>query len=343
MRPRQLIVFTIVLAGLLGLLLLDIGRLVLAPSLQASIDAVRVRNALVSELGTAEQTDWTPSAVPANFTWEREEPSQFIAEIVGEILPPGTEGLSALDKADRIAHHISANASVGAPIQSGIRETYEKIVSGNGGYCSDFTQTFNALALAAGIGVREWGFAWETMANGHAFNEIWEPELRKWVFIDSHSSFYALDKVSRVPLSVVELQDALMSGNREGVELVPIVPEKFAFSSPDMALAWYRRGLPRMYLLLGNNAFSYDSHPLIKFAEDLPRSVEMMLAIMLGEHPRFLFVPAETQPEVRAQVESMIWERVLLMAKFAGMAVLGIALLMTFRRLMRSRSRLAPS
>src|SRR3546814_18005756 len=58
--------------------------------------------------------------------------------------------------------------------QSNTRETYEKIVGGEGGYCSDYTQSFNALALAAGLDVREWGFAWADKANGHA-----RPEERR--------------------------------------------------------------------------------------------------------------------------------------------------------------------
>src|SRR3546814_14131094 len=93
--------------------------------------------------------------------------------------------------------------------QSNTRETYEKIVGGEGGYCSDYTQSFNALALAAGLDVREWGFAWADMANGHAFNEIWDPTLQKWVFIDSFVSFYVIDRASGIPLSSREFRASL--------------------------------------------------------------------------------------------------------------------------------------
>ena len=127
------------------------------------------------------------------------------------------------------------------------------------------------------------------------------------------------------------------------IEVVRIVSDRFGFTSPEKALEWYRRGLPRMFLLLGNNAYSYDSHPLIKFAESLPRSIEVMLAIILGEHPRFLFVPLESQPEVRAQVESMIWERIWVLIKLGSMAILGFALLMSFRKMLRNRSFVALS
>ena len=180
------------------------------------------------------------------------------------------------------------------------------------------------------------------MANGHAFNEVWEPSLGKWVFIDSHVSFYAVDPESRVPLSVLELRSRLLGeGGEDGLEVVPIVPDRFGFVSAERAMDWYRRGVPRMFLLQGNNVFSYDANPVIRFAESLPRSVEMVLAIVLGEHPRFQFVPADTQPEIRDQVEAMLWERVWVLVKLAAMAGLGLWLLVLLWGLVRPRARSA--
>jgi hypothetical protein len=64
-----------------------------------------------------------------------------------------------------------------------------------------------------------------------------------------------------------------------------------------------------MFLLLGNNVFSHDAQPLIQMAEALPRSAEMLTAILLGQHPRFLFVPPENRPDLRKEVEDMVWIR----------------------------------
>lgn len=327
-----------VLAIVLIVLCLDVGRLVLAPTREASIDAVRIRNAMVAELGRPAQTDWPPGSIPANFNWETSNPPEFFARIASEVAPVSIPDQSVVDKALRLARHLRETSRHGAPIQANTRETYEKIISGQGGYCSDYTQSFNALALAAGLKVREWGFSWENMANGHAFNEVWDPALEKWVFIDSFISFYVVDAKSGEPLSALEFRAALLDepGAAEA-RVVKIVPERFSFKSVDKALAWYRRGAPRMFLLLGNNVFSYDANPIIQAAEALPRSVEMLLAIIIGEHPRFLFVPEESRPDVRVQVERMRWELIWVLVKLAAIVVLGLWLLRWLWLLWRAR------
>src|SRR3546814_14332335 len=81
------------------------------------------------------------------------------------------------------------------------------------------------------------------MANGHAFNEIWDPALQKWVFIDSFVSFYVVDRASGVPLSALEFRAALLEEpDAEAIEVMQTVPERFPFKSVERALDWYRRG-----------------------------------------------------------------------------------------------------
>lgn len=332
----------VVLAVLLLALSLDIGRLVLAPTRAASIDAVRIRNAMVAELGEPAETAWRPDAVPPDYRWESREAPDYFAEVVARILPPEARQEPALTTALRLARHLRETSRQGAPIQSNTRETYEKIVGGQGGYCSDYTQSFNALALAAGLAVREWGFAWEDMANGHAFNEIWDPTLQKWIFIDSFVSFYVVDRASGVPLSALEFRAVLLEEpDAETIEVMQIVPERFPFKSVGRALEWYRRGVPRMFLVLGNSVYSYDADPVIQAAEALPRSVEMALAILLGEHPRFLFVPRAADTEVAAQVRQMGWELAWILAELAAIVLLAAALLILLWRALRPRVRAA--
>lgn len=342
MRPFTRLAVPVLLAAALVLLCLDVGRLALAPTREASIDAVRIRNAMVAELGRPGDTAWTPETVPADFNWETRPAPPYFARIAAEIIPPEARDLPVLEKAVRIARQLRRNAHTGEPIQSDTRETYEKIIAGQGGYCSDYTQSFNALALAAGLKVREWGFSWETMANGHAFNEVWDPERGKWLLIDSFVSFYPVDAASGEPLSALEFRAALMDAPGAATpKLVRIVPDRFEFKTDEKAMDWYRRGVPRMFLLLGNNVYSYDADPLIRLVEPLPRSLEMVVAILNGEHPRFLFVPPAFQPdladEVAAQVEAMHGELYWVLAKLAAIVVLGLALLVSLWRLWRHR------
>jgi hypothetical protein len=326
MNPNARLAILVVLAALLLVLGLDVGRLVLAPTRGDSIDAVRVRNAMVARLGTPDETEWRPDAVPLAYRWERLPAPRYFADVVARLQArEGRQG-TALATAVELARHLRKDSRQGPPIQANTRETYETILAGKGGYCSDYTQSFTALALAAGLAVREWGFAWEDMANGHAFNEVWEPVLQKWVLIDSFVSFYVVDRISGIPLSALEFRDALLSGRDAGeLQVVQIVPERFGFKSVERALAWYRRGLPRLFLVLGNGVYSYDANPAIQLAEALPRSAEMAVAILLGEHPRFLFVPWHGDPEVTGQVRAMDAELLWLLAKLAALLLIGVA------------------
>lgn len=331
-----------VLAAMLLALGLDVGRLALAPTRDASIEAVRIRNAMVAELGSPADTEWRPDAVPPAYRWESLPAPDYFVGVVDALLPDEARQEPVLETAVRLARHLRGPSRQGPPIQANSRETYEAIRAGKGGYCSDYTQSFDALALAAGLDVREWGFTWEDMANGHAFNEVWDPEQEKWIFIDSFVSFYVVDRSTGVPLSALEFRDALLEvPGADGIEVVQIVPERFGFTSVERALAWYRRGMPRMFLVLGNSVYSYDAHPLIQVAETLPRSVEMVVAILLGEHPRFLFVPRQSDTEVVTQVRRMNRDLVWVLAKLVAIGLLGIALLVSIWRLVRQRSRAA--
>jgi hypothetical protein len=342
MRIRGRTIIPIVLAILVALLCFDVGRLVLASSREASIDAVRIRNAMVAELGEPAQTDWEPSAIPSIYHWEKLAPPAFFSRIVDDVLPPETRQESALAQAVRLARHLRTTSRPGAPIQANSLETYQKIVGGQGGYCSDYTQAFDALALAAGLKVREWGFTWEDMANGHAFNEIWDATLSKWVFIDPFVSFYVVDVATGTPMSALEFRASLLDERGPGeARVIRIASDRFGFKTDQKALDWYRRGAPRMFLVLGNSVFSYDSNPVIRMTESFPRSIEMMVAILVGEHPRFLFVPTPSHPEVKEQVRKIRWELAWLAIEVGALLLLGGGLTILLWRRVRMRRRQA--
>ena len=329
-RSTRIVLFVITVTVVLAITL-HLGRLVLALDRNASIDAVRVRNSMVAELGQPIDVDWSPNAVPEEFHWEqRPAPTRFV-DVVKEVLRDAPADMTDFETALRLARHLKASAREGQPIQANAWLTYQKLTTGQGGYCSDFSRTMDALALSAGLSVREWGFTWESLANGHAFKEIWEPSLHKWIFLDSFHGFYVVDKDSGTPLSVLEFRSHLMDGNDPNtVRLVPINGERFDEVRINRERSYYARGMPRMFLLLGNNVFSHDAQPLIQMAEALPRSVEMLTAILLSQQPRFLFVPPKNRPDLRKEVEDMVWIRnwTLFQIFLGAVSAVGVALLL---------------
>lgn len=326
----------VVLITLVSVLLIagafDFGRLALAPTRQASIDAVQVRNSLVSDLGSARDAAWSPRTIPSDYKLEAAPAPAVFQEIVAGLLAQAPEGLTAVETAIRLARHLRVNARDGDPIQANTYETYRRLTSGDGGYCSDFTQSFNALALAAGLEVREWGFTWETLANGHAFSEVWEPRLEKWVLIDSHHAFFVVDDDSGAPLSALEFRARVLDRTKTAsITLVAIDGAQLDAERRAREISFYRRGMPRMFLLMGNSIFTYDAHPVIRRAESLPRAVEQLIAIVVGQFPRQLFVPPQSHPEVREQVQGLIWLRNWTFIKLAGLLSLAALLFVLVR------------
>ena len=83
----------------------------------------------------------------------------------------------------------------------------QKMLTGKGGVCSDFSQIYNVFCLMAGIKVREYGVV-EKFYNpkfGHTFNEIYCKDLQKWVMVDVGKGIYYNDQLTGNALSAAEL------------------------------------------------------------------------------------------------------------------------------------------
>jgi hypothetical protein len=266
-------------------------------------EAVKVRNAWLATSGGEADFVWGPREIPAGFKSEPSRGPLLFREAVQRIMKEGGEGESEFQKALRIASHLVQGPKRGEPIQKNTQDAYLTIVGEGGGYCSDFAQVFNGLAIAAGIPVREWGFSFDGFGAGHGFNEVYDSELSKWVMIDSFYSFYVTDTASGEPLSALELWERLRGSERPGdVTVVPIVPSEFAFPSAEAALTYYREGADQVFLWWGNNVFAYDSHPLVKMAGRVSRMVEQVMAIVSGVHPGIRILRTPTN---RGEIERL--------------------------------------
>lgn len=258
-------------------------------------EAVKVRNALVAHVGQPADFTWTPDAVPATFLTNRGPvPARFERTATLLSATNGDVPLMGLELALSISSHLmSAPMRVGGPVQSSVEVAYEAITRRGGGYCADFTQVFAGIAVAAGLPVRTWSISFEGFGAGHAFSEVFDERLGKWVLVDSFHSLYFVDPATREPLSVLEVHDRLLAfgGSAAPMEIQRIVPDRFPFRSEAMALDYYRRGMTQLALSWGTNVFDYDRSRPVRWSAAVSRHLERLVAILVGQYPEMRIYP----------------------------------------------------
>ena len=258
-------------------------------------EATRLRNALLANIGSPDDATWHPNSPIEDFLEETVEPP---AEIDKAYYLLNVSG-SNFEKSLKIAAHLRQGKKKGGFIMKDTVSAYRLITHEGKGYCADYTQVFNALAHAGNIPVREWGLSFDGFGGrGHAFNEIYDFMLSKWIFIDVFNSFYVKKIDDNVPLSVLEFRNYLLKQEIGEIDIIPIVPENFGFKkkgtiNKEAAFDYYSRGKDEFYLWKGNNVFSYDSNVLIKLLTPISRSLEQLMAIALGIHPEIMILKTE--------------------------------------------------
>jgi len=295
-----------------------------------------VRNSLLSAPSTQHGFDWTPGDAPSDFMLETLPPPPAIASAAAAALvrrPPTTN--NGLDAAIAIARHLGTNTRQGGAIRRNTLTTLERIREKGRGYCADYSQVFMALALAADIPVREWGFGEDGFGAGHAFNEIYDTDYGKWIFIDPFQAFYVVDAQSGTPLSVVEFLQRLRQGvDAANVTVVRTADEQFRFRSPRDALAYYAKATDYFYLFWGNNVFTYDANPWVAAAAQVSRVLEIVTAILVGVQPHIVPVPTETNPSA---IRGLALARVLVLALLCAIGALGLLVALQLRARAQNR------
>lgn len=264
-----------------ALLLVDRGEL------------TRVRNSLEYDVAPESQFAWVPDRRPADFRWEDRAISPELRARAADVLAEAAATQGDLPRALTIIRHLTAVQGDGEPIMSSLLKAYNGIVD-HTGYCSDFTTVFEALALTSGLQVREWGFGIDGFDIGHAFSEVYDRELGQWVFLDVFNSFYARERVTGKPISVLELRAKLLRGDVDELEIVPITPQGFRFQHVDRAFEYYRQGADQMYMWWSNAVISYDASPVVRFAAHFGRAAERVAAIVTGVHSRLRVVESDS-------------------------------------------------
>ncbi|MFV7235970.1 hypothetical protein [Flavobacterium sp. ZB4R12] len=148
-----------------------------------------------------------------NFCYNNINKTTDIPDIYFELNPLIFEkikiALSDLDKAKRIAIWLRNNIKGGPGLGKSSEMALRKMINGEGGVCSDFSQVFNNFCVINDLKVKEWGLKVlskdPTLNGGHTFNEVYSKEFQKWILIDVSKSllFYPINPT--IPLSIFDL------------------------------------------------------------------------------------------------------------------------------------------
>ena len=84
----------------------------------------------------------------------------------------------------------------------------------------------------------------------------------------------------------------------ERVRVVRITPKRFGFNTEESALKYYQKGSGRMYLLMRNDVFAYDRHPIVQALFPISLKIEQIAAIALGIFPKNQVIPSEENRRV---------------------------------------------
>jgi len=246
-------------------------------------EAVRLRNAFLVEPGSAADFDWPPDRPPRGYLREKRAPDPKFVAIVDELAVNAVS--DDWTRALRLASHLVRNAKDKGPIRADLHTTYRLIGEGYG-YCADFVRVFIALAHAARLGVRQWGFTFDGFGgHGHTIVEVYDRQRRKWLMLDVYNNFHAVDSATAEPLGALEYRAALL-GERGPATMHPNGPGRPGFVHAEKAVDYYRRGIDQWYLVWGNAVYTYHEQPLVRVAGRLSRAFADFAANTLGVLPR---------------------------------------------------------
>lgn len=318
----------------LGLLTLGIAAscIYLFTLATPSEEAARIRNSLVHQPGQLEDFNWNPSAFPTDFKNETHTPPPYFLQFVDSL--PTSQTMSEMDKFLLAAQKILERERYGGPIQSNTEDALKKMQDEGTGWCSDYTQVFNGIAHTLGIPVREWGMSFDRYnGDGHAFNEIYDQKLDKWVFIDTYNAFYVTNRHGE-PLSVLEFRQ-LLNADRTQLIIQKINQTQFGFQNDSVALDYYQRGMPQLFLIWANDVFSYDSNPLIQITGSFSRMAEQITGIILGINQEIRLFPDPDSAQQQKELLSL--KHTVLFIIFFN-AASGILILIILARMFSNRT-----
>lgn len=190
-----------------------------------------------------------------------------------------------LQKAQQIGIYLRIQCKPGPAIGLSPEATLKKMLHGQGGVCSDFSEIFNLFCLLNDIKVREWGCIdkFYKTKYGHSFNEIYSSTFKKWIAIDIHKGILFTDQDGNY-LSVIELFKYLRAGN-------PLVVQYYSDYRPPqperLSLIYAASSIP---FLIDNKNYRYVCNFMRKHEYRYYKLFMDAWVILRRRNPKFIFV-----------------------------------------------------
>lgn len=197
-----------------------------------------------------------------------------------------SEKLSDFEKAKTIAIWLKNNIKGGPGLGKSSATALHKMIKGEGGVCSDFSQIFSNFCVINNIKVKEWGLKSLStdpkVSGGHSFNEVYCPEFQKWIMIDVAKSCLFYQSELDIPLSTLEYMQ--LKKEKKQIDIRPL-----------NGLDTTDNNLLNIFILSNSMPFiitNYDNKTVDYFLEKLdffPVSIIHGILILLGKGYRFEF------------------------------------------------------
>lgn len=208
-------------------------------------------------------------------------------EINNLIFADPTKDLNHFEKAVKIAIWLKDNIKGGPGLGKSSATALQKMINGEGGVCSDFSQIYSNFCVINDIKVKEWGMKSlsndSTVSGGHSFNEVYCKELQKWVMIDVAKSILLYDVKKDIPLSTLEY--IYLKKEKKEINIMSIYSNGIYDNKNADNIFLNSNSLPFIITNYDNKTYDYFLEKLDFF----PESIIHGLLILIGKGYAFEF------------------------------------------------------
>ncbi len=208
-------------------------------------------------------------------------------EINNLIFADSSKILDDFEKAVKIAIWLKNKIKGGPGLGKSSATALQKMIDGEGGVCSDFSQIYSNFCVINGIKVKEWGLKNlsndSSVSGGHSFNEIYCNELQKWVMIDVAKSIIFYNGTKESPLSTFEFID--LKKEKKEINITSIHTNAPLDNSNANNIFLVSNSLPFVITNYDNKMYDYFLDKLDFF----PESIIHGILILIGKNYTFTF------------------------------------------------------